>query len=56
MVKCKEVFTTHMLHCVRNIYGTYIWFRFMVTFPETNTSPLKIDPFEKEIPIGNHHF
>ena len=24
--------------------------------PETNSLPLKIDPMEKEIPIGNHHF
>ena len=26
------------------------------TLPETNSWPLKIDPLEKEIPIGNHHF
>ncbi len=26
------------------------------TLPKTNSSPLKIDPFPKEIPIGNHHF
>ena len=57
MVKCKEVFTTHMLHCVWNIYSTYIWLRFIVTLPETNSSLLKIDPLlKKEIPIGNHHF
>ena len=23
--------------------------------PETNSLPLKTDPMEKEIPIGNHH-
>ena len=26
------------------------------TLPETNSSHLKIDPLEKDIPIENHHF
>ena len=26
------------------------------TLPETNSSPLKIDPWKREISIGNHHF
>ena len=27
-----------------------------LTLPETNSSPLKIDPWKKEIPVGNHNF
>ena len=28
----------------------------MFTLPETNSSPLKIDPWKRRFPIGNHHF